>query len=165
MSSQRVYPQPPPTVNVLSTRQKAHLRRSSTKISKVLGAAPQIVDACPRTSFPFIRFVHCLTFESKGDPRVLCLGTQRSRATCSLHCKLSLPGDVRAAAAQARRMATSIASRARSSILSNAIPQIPSVPAVHADCVRRINDPRWTLIRVLPLIVAQHRALQRCHPP
>ena len=39
-----IYPAPPPTVNVLSSRQKAQLRRSTTKIAKVFGAAPQVVD-------------------------------------------------------------------------------------------------------------------------
>ncbi|KLO06240.1 hypothetical protein SCHPADRAFT_695846 [Schizopora paradoxa] len=46
-SSFRVHSLPPPTVNVLTTRQKTHLRRSSTKISKVLGATPQFMDADP----------------------------------------------------------------------------------------------------------------------
>ncbi|THG96195.1 hypothetical protein EW145_g7821 [Phellinidium pouzarii] len=39
-----VYPAPPPTVNSLTSRQKAQLRRSTTKLTKVLGAAPQVID-------------------------------------------------------------------------------------------------------------------------
>lgn len=39
-----VYPTPPPTVNILSAKQKAQLRRTTTKLTKVLGAAPQVVD-------------------------------------------------------------------------------------------------------------------------
>ncbi|KAH8110208.1 hypothetical protein DFH11DRAFT_1514732 [Phellopilus nigrolimitatus] len=50
----RVHPEPPPTVNNLSSRQKAQLRRSTTKLTKVLGAAPQVVDDCPpKISSPF----------------------------------------------------------------------------------------------------------------
>ncbi|KAL5483593.1 hypothetical protein ACEPAI_8825 [Sanghuangporus weigelae] len=44
MDDYRVYPAPPPTVNRLSSRQKAQLRRSTTKLSRLLGEAPQVVD-------------------------------------------------------------------------------------------------------------------------
>lgn len=42
-----VHPAPPPTVNNLTLRQKAQLRRSNNKLTKVLGAAPQVVDDYP----------------------------------------------------------------------------------------------------------------------
>ncbi|KAL5521019.1 hypothetical protein ACEPAG_8941 [Sanghuangporus baumii] len=42
-----VYPAPPPTVNRLSSRQKAQLRRSTTKLTRLLGEAPQVVDEMP----------------------------------------------------------------------------------------------------------------------
>jgi hypothetical protein len=35
---------PPPTHNNLSTKQKAQLRRSNTKLTRLLGAAPQVLD-------------------------------------------------------------------------------------------------------------------------
>lgn len=40
----RVHPAPPPTVNSLTSHQKAQLRRSANKLTKVLGAAPQVLD-------------------------------------------------------------------------------------------------------------------------
>ncbi|KAL5505051.1 hypothetical protein ACEPAH_7714 [Sanghuangporus vaninii] len=47
MDDFRVYPAPPPTVNRLSSRQKAQLRRSTTKLARLLGEAPQVVDEMP----------------------------------------------------------------------------------------------------------------------
>ncbi|KAL5532414.1 hypothetical protein ACEPAF_5984 [Sanghuangporus sanghuang] len=47
MDDYRVYPAPPPTVNRLSSRQKAQLRRSTTKLARLLGEAPQVVDEMP----------------------------------------------------------------------------------------------------------------------
>ena len=44
ISSCFVYPAPPPTVNNLTAHQKAQLRRTTTKLTKVLGAAPQVID-------------------------------------------------------------------------------------------------------------------------
>ena len=43
----QLYPAPPPTTNQLSTRQKAQLRRSTTKLGKVLGTTPHLVDTYP----------------------------------------------------------------------------------------------------------------------
>lgn len=47
----RVHPTPPPTHNVLTADQKAQLRRSNTKLTRVLGSAPQVIDkgACSST--------------------------------------------------------------------------------------------------------------------
>ncbi|KDQ57215.1 hypothetical protein JAAARDRAFT_35824 [Jaapia argillacea MUCL 33604] len=39
-----MFPSPPPTHNTLTSRERAHLRRSTNKLARVLGSTPQVVE-------------------------------------------------------------------------------------------------------------------------